>query len=146
MAKTTKSKDTLQTFFIWSVAAVFLAQVVQTIYYINLNANNAESGLWFWFFGIGVVLAIWLILLLSRSKPDLSTQTLFEVSVLTTATFLLTNSIGWFVTTFTPVQSLLNDTTSPMLVASVLYQGLPLFIVLPILYIVVRRLRATKQW
>lgn len=144
MAKVIKSKETLQTFFIWSVAVAFFGQVAQTVYFMQLN-NNAEYSLWSWFFGVGIVLALWLVLFLSRSKPNFGTQTLFDVTLLTTATLLLSYSIGWLVTSFIPL-NVQSDPSSFVIMTTALYQGLPLLLVAPIVFMIVRRLRTTKQW
>lgn len=136
----------LQKFFVGSALVAFVSQIVQTIYSISLqypNNQNLSSYVW-WFIGITITMFIALVAYLSRRQRALTLRTVFDVVLVTLSVELLIMGLGWL-TNFVQLPFVkMTDTNFSWFIA--FYQGLPLIVTVPLLVIVIRRLRQQKQW
>lgn len=137
----------LQKLFVGAAGLMFGMQIVQNVYYMlqQLPNNDNFSAYYIWFLGTFVVMSIWLVIYLSRRNRTLSLTTLFEVTLTTVSVGMITMGIGWL-TSFIQLPLV----SSKMLDGFSLYYAfdiaLPVMITIPLLVVVIRRLRAAKQW
>ncbi len=138
-----KHSAMLQKYFLVGAGLMFVMQIVQSIYYISIQLpENPNLNAYFsWFIGYMLVIVLWVVLYSTRSNRALSLTTLFEVTLLTLTVVMITLALGWL-TMFIPV-SYSNDNFYWL---TTLWVALPLMVVTPWLVIIVRRLRASKQW
>ena len=146
--KTTKTtKDTpsllLQGLFIGASVMLLVMQIIQTGYYISLQVpDNANFSAYFsWLSGLFVIVGVWLALYATRRKRTPVLHTVFDVTLVTISASMLVMAISWL-SFMMPLSY--NDENFYWL--STLQIALPWVVVLPLLIIVIRRLRATKQW
>ena len=137
----------LQKLFVGAAGLMFGMQIVQNVYYMlqQMPNNDNFSAYYIWFLGTFVVMSIWLVIYLSRRNRKLSLTTLFEVTLTTVSVGMITMGIGWL-TSFIQLPLV----SSKMLDGFSLYYAfdiaLPVMITIPLLVVVIRRLRAAKQW
>ncbi len=147
MAQTKQStiSPTLQKFFAGSIITGFGLQVIQTIYYVvqQYPDNQNFSGLIPWAIGIIIPLFVWFVLYLSRTKRTMTLQTIFETTLVATGAGFLAIGIGWL-TSFFYMYLPFNERNFQWI--SALYSSLPFIIVIPLLVIMISRLRRAKQW
>lgn len=137
----------LQKLFVGAAGLMFGMQIVQNVYYMlqQMPNNDNFSAYYIWFLGTFVVMSIWLVIYLSRRNRKLSLTTLFEVTLTTVSVGMITMGIGWL-TSFIQLPLV----SSKMLDGFSLYYAfdiaLPVMITIPLLVVVIRRLRAARQW
>ena len=126
---------------------MFGMQIVQNVYYMlqQLPNNDNFSAYYVWFLGTFVIMSIWLVIYLSRRNRKPSLTTLFEVTLTTVSVSMITMGIGWL-TSYIQLPLV----SSKMLDGFSLYYAfdiaLPVMITIPLLVVVIRRLRAARQW
>lgn len=136
---------TLQKLFVGAAGLMFVMQVVQNVYYLTqqMPENDNFSAYFSWFFGIGIVVLTWFIVYLSRNNHTMNLRTVFDVTLVTVSTIMVTAGLGWL-TSFVQLPFVKDSYDVQWYVA--MYQALPFAVALPLLVIVIRRLRAAKQW
>ena len=119
-------------------------QIVQNAYYMALQMpeNDNFSAYIIWFIGTMIIAFIWLVVYLSRRNRALTLSSVFDVTLVTFSAGLIMMSLSWL-TSFIQLPYKMLDNMS---VYVSMYQALPLIVTIPLLVIVLRRLRATKQW
>lgn len=150
MKKSTQSNTVspiLQKLFVGSALLVLVAQVVQTLYFMSLQytSNQNFSAYSWWFTGIGIIAVMALGIYFSRRQRGLSLRTMFDVSIVVMSFLMIAMSVGWL-TSFVPFAFAGDDPRQNMILFQVIYMGLPFVIVVPLIVVVIRRLRAAKQW
>jgi cobalamin synthase len=137
----------LQKLFVGAAGLMFGMQIVQNVYYMlqQLPNNDNFSAYYVWFLGTFVIMSIWLVIYLSRRNRKPSLTTLFEVTLTTVSVSMITMGIGWL-TSYIQLPLV----SSKMLDGFSLYYAfdiaLPVMITIPLLVVVIRRLRAARQW
>jgi hypothetical protein len=135
---------TLQKLFVGAAGLAFVMQIVQNAYYMALQMpeNDNFSAYIIWFIGTMIIAFIWLVIYLSRRNRALTLSSVFDVTLVTFSAGLIMMSLSWL-TSFIQLPYKMLDNMS---VYVSMYQALPLIVTIPLLVIVLRRLRATKQW
>ena len=144
MAKTLKSIDVLQAWFVWSAATFYIAQFVQTVViYAQIPEPQRSSDTYVTWFAMHAVIAFfWVGVWLTKRKRGFSTPVLFDTT-LVTFTLLL---VMWAVSTV-PIlfPSLTQEFASTFLLNAFMF-GAPFLVVLPVGAGLILHLRRTKQW
>ena len=142
---TASLSPTLQRFFVGSVGFMFVMQIVQNCYYISQQYRDNEnlSSFMGWFIGTAIAALLWFVVYLTRRNRTLNLRTIFDVTLVTVTTIMVTISLGWIVS-FVQLPFAKDMYDIQWYVA--LYQALPFIVAVPLLVIVIRRLRAAKQW
>ena len=140
-----KSQYTLQKIFLTVFAFAFVMQIIQNIYYFNLSQphSSGTAAIVSWFLSTILAAFVWFVIYLTRRNRTLSIQTLFEVTLLALSTLAIVISLGWL-TTF--IQMSLTISHDQPALAQSLYFGLPFMVTLPLLVIIIHRLRRSNQW
>lgn len=144
---TNTSSPVLQKLFVGAAGLMFVMQIVQNTYYMlqQLPYNDNFSAYYVWFLSTFIAMFVWLVVYLTRRNRALSLPTLFEVTLVTTAVSMICVGIGWL-TNFIQLPFGLDKMSNNFSVYIALYQALPLMITIPLLVVIIRRLRAQRQW
>ena len=144
MAKTVKSTDVLQAWFVWAAATFYIAQFVQTIFiYAQIPAAQRGSDSYVSWFAMHAVIAfIWLGVWLTKRKRGYSTPVLFDTT-LVTFTLLL---IMWAVSTLPILFPAITQQFASTTMLNAVMFGVPFLVTLPIGAGIILHLRRTKQW
>ena len=149
MKKSTQSNTVspiLQKLFVGSALLVLVAQVVQTLYFMSLQytSNQNFSAYSWWFTGIGIIAVMALGIYFSRRQRELSLRTMFDVSIVVMSFLMIAMSVSWL-TMFVSLSSFDADGARNVSADLAIY-ALPFVVVIPLIAVVIRRLRAAKQW
>ena len=136
----------LKKVFVGSAAFALIMQFVQLSYFVaqQYPYNKNFSGYLQWFAGLASVLIVVGAVYFSRTKRTVSLQSLYEVALLSTILVLLSSVISMMI--FVVPIELVTNADSYVLVFTLLYQVLPLLLVLTIAFLATRYLRSKKQW
>ncbi len=137
----------LQKLFVGAAGLMFVMQIVQNAYYMlqQLPDNDNFSAYYIWFLGTFIVMLIWLVIYLTRRNRTLSLPTLFEVTLVTVSVSMTMVGVGWLMS-FLQLPLVSNKMLDDFSLYYALDIALPLMVTIPPLVIIIRRLRAQKQW
>lgn len=143
-----RTKETLlrKTFVAGALFMVSM-QTFQTGYYMVMQyqTNPNFSAFVWWFVGFGILLLLTAIVYLSRRNRRLTLDTVFETALVVSSVSFLSLSVTWL-TMMLPLPFYPMGGDAGIALLNTLDQALPFMIILPLLVIILRRLRATKQW
>lgn len=146
MPNATNKSNLLKKLFIGSAIFAFVTGIVQGVYFVAMqypDNPNLSAHAW-WFIGTLFTLLVVTILYFSKKDRKLNVDNVFAITVMTTVLIYIAYGIG---TLSVMLPYPLPDGTlgDPYLI-SVLYTAFPLLVTLPLLVILILRMRATKQW
>ncbi len=146
-ARSSSVVPTLQKLFVGAAGLAFVMQIVQNAYYMSMQMQEDISygSYATWFLGTMIIAFVWLVVYLSRRKRTLTLSAVFDVTLVTFSAVLIMMSLGWL-TSFIELPFSYTKTLDDMSLYVSLYQMLPFVVTIPLLVIVLLRLRATKQW
>jgi hypothetical protein len=149
MKKSTQSNTVspiLQKLFVGSALLVLVAQVVQTLYFMSLQytSNQNFSAYSWWFTGIGIIAVMALGIYFSRRQRGLSLRTMFDVSIVVMSFLMIAMSVSWL-TVLMQLSPFGRDGSLNLAVDLAIYVA-PFVVAVPVIVVVIRRLRAAKQW
>lgn len=141
------SAGIIKRFLVLSAVFALCMQVVQTVYFMWLQSstnNNFSAYVW-WFISIVILVGIITIVYLSRRNRKLTLDTLFDVAVVSLSIVLLSAGVSWLMMMLPGYTFGINmEKYFAWYIA--LQQALPLMVLAPVVVVLLRRLRQTKQW
>lgn len=137
----------MKRFLVLSAVFALCMQVVQTVYFMWLQSstnNNFSAYVW-WFISIVILVGIITVVYLSRRNRKLTLDTLFDVAVVSLSIVLLSAGVSWLMMMLPGYTFGINmEKYFAWYIA--LQQALPLMVLAPVVVVLLRRLRQTKQW
>ncbi len=135
----------LQKFFVAASVLALAMQSVQSAYTIILQYNNNQnlSGFMGYYVSIALMLFVIIALYFSKRQRAVTLKNAFDLSIMAVGVVLISSALSWL-TMFIPFPVPKVSGSIYWFIAT--YQLLPLIVTLPLLVVVIRRLRAQDQW
>jgi uncharacterized membrane protein len=111
---------------------------------LQYTSNQNFSAYSWWFTGIGIIAVMALGIYFSRRQRGLSLRTMFDVSIVVMSFLMIAMSVSWL-TVLMQLSPFGRDGSLNLAVDLAIYVA-PFVVAVPVIVVVIRRLRAAKQW